>query len=329
MSTLAPILQAFFTDRLATQRQASPHTVASYRDTFRLLLGFAWQRTGTPPCRLSIGDLDAALVTAFLQHLQADRANSPATANIRLAAIHSLFRYAALRAPEHADVIQQVLAVAGKRTDRAVVCFLTKPETDALLGQPDRSSWIGRRDYALLQLAVQTGLRVSELINLTCQDAHLGTGAYVRCVGKGRKERGTPMTAPTVAALRDWLRERHTAPGDPLFITRRNAAISPDAVERLIAKYATNAARRCPSLAAKRVSPHVLRHTAAMALLHSGVDIAVIALWLGHESIQTTQIYLHADLALKERALARTAPPDITPGRYHPPDTLLAYLEAL
>jgi site-specific recombinase XerD len=329
MTTLAPILQSFFTDKLITQRQASPHTIASYRATFRLLLTFAWQTTDTAPCDLGLHQLDADLITKFLHHLETDRGNSATTRNARLAAIHSLFRHAAFQAPEHAEVIQRVLAIPGKRTHTTLVCFLNREEIDALLAAPDQATWIGRRDHALLLLAAQTGLRVSELTNLTCSDVHLGTGAHVRCEGKGRKERCTPLTATTVAVLRDWLHEHRGAPDDPLFPSRRGGRLSPDAIEARITKYHAAAARRCPSLAAKKPSPHTLRHSAAMSLLHGGVDISVIALWLGHESLQSTQRYLHADMALKERALTRTTSPNAPPGRYQAPDPLLAYLESL
>ena len=329
MSLLAPTLQAFFTDRLLTQRQASPRTVAAYRDTLRLVLGFAQQRTGTPPCRLDIADLDAELVAAFLTHLEHHRGNSVRTRNARLAAIHSLFRFAALHHPERADQIARVLAIPVKRYDRALVCFLTPVEVDALLAAPDRSTWRGRRDHALLVLAIQTGLRVSELTSLTTADLHLDHGPHVRCHGKGRKERATPLTSQTVAVVRTWMRERAASATEPVFPTRQGHPLSVDAIQWLLAKHVRAAADGCPSLRAKQVSPHVLRHTCAVNLLRAGVDIATIALWLGHADIRATQIYLHADLALKERALARTAPPNIAPGRYRPPDTLLAFLEQL
>ena len=329
MSALAPTLQAFFTDRLIRQRQASPQTIAAYRDTLRLLLTFAASRTGREPSKLDITELDAPFVGAFLDHLETERGNSVRTRNARLAAIRSLFRYAALRHPEHADLIGRVLAIPPKRCARNLVTFLTEQEVEALLAAPDRTGWTGRRDHALLLLAVQTGLRVSELIGLRCADVHLGTGAHVSCLGKGRKERITPLIRGTVAVLRVWLAERAGGPAEPLFPTSTGAPLSRDAVERRLAKYAVSAAAVCPSLRAKRLSPHVLRHTAAMRLLQAGVDTSVIALWLGHEHVDTTQIYLHADLALKERALARTTPPDARPGRYRPSDTLLAFLDGL
>jgi len=329
VSAIAPTLQAFFTDRLLRQRQASPNTVAAYRDTFRLLLGFVQQRSGKAPSTLGFEDLDASVITEFLDHLEADRHNGARTRNARLAAVRSLFRYAALRHPEHAALIEQVLAIPQKRHDKALVEFLTPLEIDALLAAPDRSSWEGRRDHALLVLDVQTGLRVSELIGLNCGQVVLGIGAHVRCVGKGRKERITPLTAQSVAVLRVWLAERRGLADDALFPTRTGRRLSRDAVKRRVAKHAAAAAVTCPSLQAKRVSPHVLRHSCAMSLLHAGVDTSVIALWLGHAGVESTQMYVHADMTMKERALARTTPALTPPGRYRAPDLLLAFLESL
>lgn len=329
MSDLAPILQGFFTDRLARQKKASPNTVAAYRDTCRLLLSFARERTGKAPGRLSLADLDAALIGAFLQHLEDERGNSGATRNARLAAIHSLFSYAAPRAPEHAAVISQVLAIPPRRNERAIVSYLTPVETEALLAAPDRSTWHGRRDHALLLLAVQSGLRVSELTGLTCQDAHLGAGPHVRCHGKGRKDRATPLTSQVVRDLRIWLAQLGSDLGAPLFPTRAGGRLSRDAVERLVARHTATAQAACPSIKEKNVTPHTLRHTAAMSLLRAGVDTSVIALWLGHEDAETTQVYLHADMSIKEQALARVQPPGTSPGRYRPPDTLLAFLDNL
>jgi len=329
MTALAPTLEAFFTGRLINEKGASAHTIAAYRDTFRLLLAFTQQRTGTPPSKLEIEDLDAPLIAAFLDHLEHDRGNSARTRNARLAAIHSMFRFAALKHPEHAALIARVLAVPTKRYDRTIISHLTSDEVDALLAAPDRSRWIGRRDHALLTVAVQTGLRVTELTSLRCQDVHLGTGAHLTSSGKGRKHRATPLTKQTVAVLRSWLQERGSQPDEPLFSTSRGRPLSRDAIALLLTKHVMAASHNCPTLSSKTVSPHVLRHTAAMNLLHAGVDSTVIALWLGHESVETTQIYLHADMAIKERALARTTPPASTPGRYRPPDTLLAFLQAL
>ena len=326
MTALAPTLQAFFTDRLARQRQASPHTIAAYRDTWRMLLTFTTRQAGKQPSQLDLGDLDAPLISGFLDHLEHERGNTARTRNARLAAIHSLFRYVALRHPEHAETIARVLAIPPKRYDKALVNWLTEPELAALLAAPDRSTWAGRRDHALILLTAQTGLRISELTGLTIGDVHLGTGAHVSCTGKGRKQRITPLTTGTVAVLRTWLAERR---GQPLFPARTGSRLSRDAVEHRLAKHTATAAARCPSLNAKTITTHTLRHTAAMRLLHAGTDTTVIALWLGHEQAETTQIYLHADLALKERALARTKPPDVKPGRYRPPDKLLAFLEAL
>lgn len=329
MTALAPTLEAFFTSRLINEKAVSPHTIAAYRDTFRLLLGFAHKRTGKQPSKLEIEDLDAPLITAFLDHLEHDRGNSPRTRNARLAAIHSMFRFTALRHPENAALIARVIALPTKRFDRAIVSYLTPEEVDALLAAPDRARWIGRRDQALLTVAIQTGLRVTELTGLRCQDAHLGTGAHVQVTGKGRKQRATPLTSQTVAVLREWLKERTGQPDQPLFATSLGRALSRDAIALIVAKHTTVASRSCPTLKNKKVSPHVLRHTAAMSLLRAGVDSTVIALWLGHESVEATQIYLHADMAIKERALARTTPPNSTPGRYRPPDNLLAFLEGL
>src|SRR6478609_727310 len=330
MTDLAPLLQGFFTDRLQRQRHASPHTIAAYRDAFTLLLQFATSRIDRRPAQLSLADLDAALITAFLQHLQAERGNSAATRNARLAAIHSFFGYAAVHTPEHAAVIHRVLEIPPQRRDRAIVSYLTRDEAEALIAAPDRSTWLGRRDHALLLLAVHTGLRVSELTGLRIQDVHLGAGPHVRCTGKGRKDRCTPLTKPAAAVLRAWLTERAGHSPDPLFATRHGTALSRDAVAHLVTRHAAAAARADPALTEKTITPHTLRHTTAMTLLHSGVDITVIAMWLGHESTDATQIYLHADMSIKERALARTAPATAgTLHRYKPPDTLLAFLATL
>ena len=330
MSALAPTLQAFFTDRLIRQRHASAHTIAAYRDTMRLLLGYATTRTGLPPSQLDMADLDAALISGFLDHLEYGRGNGVRTRNARLAAIHSLFRFAALTHPEHAESIARVLAIPPKRCDRALISYLTEPEVNALLACCNPATWTGRRDHALLLLAVSTGLRISELVGLTRADIHLGTGAHVACHGKGRKDRITPLTSGTVTVLRDWLGEHHNGdPDTPLFPTRRGTPLSRDAIEHRLAHYTVTAAQLCPSLRGKTISAHVLRHTTAMRLLHAGVDTSVIALWLGHVSVETTQIYLHADLELKEKALARTRPPNSRTGRYQPPDRLLAWLEEL
>jgi integrase/recombinase XerD len=329
VSLIAPTLQAFFTDRLITERNASPETIASYRDTMRLLLAYAHQQTGKQPFQLDFDDLEAPLIGAFLTHLEEDRGNSARTRNNRLAAIHSLYRYAALRHPEHAQTIARVMAIPTKRYQHEGVSYLDLAEIKALLRAPDRSRWLGRRDHALLLTMIQTGVRVSELTTLRVRDVNLATAAHVQVTGKGRKRRAVTLTRESAATLRQWLSERQGQPDDPMFPTRQGAALSRDAVALLITKHAAVASASCPSLATKRVTPHVLRHTNAMLLKANDVDIATIALWLGHESTKTTDAYQHADPALKEQAIAKTAPLGAEPGRYRPTDTLLAFLEAL
>lgn len=329
MTLAAPLLEAFFTDRLLRQRRASPHTVAAYRDTFRLLLRFAQARLGKAPSALPLSALDATLIGAFLDHLETERHNSARSRNARLAALRSFFHYAALQEPAHGGMIQRALAIPQKRFERKLVRFLTRPEIEALLGAPDQHTWLGRRDHALLLVAVQTGLRVSELTGLRCEDVTLGDGAHLRCHGKGRKERCTPLSRQVVNALRAWLRERHGVPSDPLFPSLRGGALSRDAVEKLVAKHTAVAREKSPSLNGKHVTPHLLRHTTAVQLLQAGVDRSVIALWLGHEQLETTQMYLDADLTMKERALAKTAPLPSFAARYKPDDRLVAFLQSL
>ena len=329
MSALAPTLQTFFTDYMQRQRKASPHTIAAYRDAVRLLLAFTAQRTGKQPHQLDIADLDAQLIVAFLDHLEHDRHNTIRTRNARLAAIHSLYHYAGLRHPEHAALIARVLAIPAKRGEKPIVTFLNEDELDALLAAPDRGTWTGRRDHAIILLGAQTGLRADELIKLDCGDIHLGTGAHVYCVGKGRKHRITPLIPVTVATIKVWLAERAGGPTDPLFPTRQGRRLSHDALERRVAKHADTASRACPSLQNKKITPHILRHTAAVRLLQAPVDTTTIALRLGHATNQTTQVYLHADLTIKQHAIDRTTPPGTKPGRYQPPDPLLAFLENL
>ncbi|MGH2928783.1 MAG: tyrosine-type recombinase/integrase [Solirubrobacteraceae bacterium] len=329
MTVIAPTLQAFFTERLIKQRDASPRTVASYRDTLRLLLNYVHDTTGRQPCQLEWDELDEPVIAAFLRHLERERHNNPRTRNLRLTAIRSLFRYAALRHPEHAAVFQRVLSIPPARFDRRTVAFLTGPECQALIDAPDLDRWEGRRDRAMLMLTIHAGLRVSELTAINCVDLTLGTGAHVRVTGKGRRDRAVPLTLPAKEVLDVWIAERHGDPTDPLFPTRTGRRLSRDAVADRLHVHVSTAAQHCQSLRGKRVHPHVLRHSCAMALLQAGVDSTVIALWLGHEQIETTQIYLHADLAIKEKALARTTPPDAKPGRYQPTDRVLAFLNAL
>lgn len=327
--SLAPYLQRFFTERLGTQLKASPNTISSYRDTFRLLLKFAAGRLRREPTALQVADIDAELVGAFLADIEATRGNAARSRNTRLAAIRSFFKYVAVNEPQLLHHSQRVLAMPSKRHEKRPIDYLTRVEIEAVIAAPDLSTWHGRRDRALLALALQTGLRVSELINLSRGDVMLGAGAHVRCMGKGRKERATPIRKDSLKVLRDWLAERGGAEKDPLFISIRGDRFSRDAVERIVRKHVETAANQCPTLKKKRVTPHVLRHTAAMQLLQNGVDRTVIALWLGHESVETTQIYIHADIQLKEKAMARTASVTAPPGRYRPNDQLLAFLEAL
>ena len=325
----AALLQAYFTDRLMGQRNASPHTIASHRDTFRLLLEFAQQSLHKTPAALVVDDLNAPFIGRFLDHVEKDRGNKPQTRNVRLAAIHSFFNYVAFQEPSLCSVAQRVLAIPGKRHKTKAVDFLTRPEMEALVAAPDQTTWSGRRDRTLLLVATQTGLRVSELIGLRCQDVVLGTGAHIRCLGKNRKQRCTPLRRDSIAALRGWLKERNGQPSDILFPNAHGRPLSRDGVEYLLAKHVATACMQCPSLKDKRVSPHVLRHGLAMELLQNGVDRSVIALWLGHESIETTQVYLHANLALKEQALAMTHPIKGRFARYRPGDKLLAFLQDL
>jgi len=327
--TLAPLLERFFTQRLMQQRQASLHTISSYRDTFRLFLTFTQQRLHTPPSRLEFEAIDAPLIVAFLDHLEKGRGLSVRSRNLRLTAIHSFFRYAAFEAPTHSAQIQRVLAIPSKRFTRTLVHFLTRPEVEALLAAPDRRTWFGRRDHAFLLVAVQTGLRLSEMTGLTREDLTLGTGAHVHVIGKGRKERCTPLAKPTVAVLKTWLHEPPRGDGQVLFPNARGGRLSADGVHYLLVRHCTAASKVCPSLKDKRVTVHVLRHTMALDLLQAGVDRSVIALWLGHESVETTQIYLEATLAMKEQALAKTTPLNGRPGRYRPGDQLLGFLNGL
>jgi site-specific recombinase XerD len=331
MSTLEfpALLQAFFTDRLVQQRRASPHTIAAYRTTFRLLLRFAAARLRRAASSLSIADLDAPFLSRFLDDLEHERGNSARTRNVRLAALHAFFRYVALAEPAHALHCQRVLAIPAKRFERGIVEFLAGDEVEALLQAPDLATWIGRRDHGILSLDVQTGLRVSELTALRRQDVTLGSGAHVRCLGKGRKLRCTPLQRDVARFLGSWLNECGKEPDDYVFPSSRGGRLSGDAVERLVAKYSAIAQQHCRSLAGKHITPHSLRHSAAMRLLQRGVDRSVIALWLGHESIETTQIYLHADLGLKEKALARCGKLVRAPRRFRPSDALLSFLDSL
>lgn len=329
MTSLAPALQAFFTERLVSQRDASPNTIAGYKQAFLLLVPFASARCGKAPSQLSIDDLDAPVISAFLASLEKERGNSPATRNNRLAAIHSMFAYIALHYPEHAATAQRVLAIPAKRTRRTIVTYLTADEADAVLAACDQGAWTGRRDHAMLALTLQAGLRISELASLTRQDVVLTAGAHVHTIGKGRKERRTPLVPAVKKVLKAWLAGHPGDPCDPLFPGTTGRRLSRDAIERRLALAVTTATKKCPSLAGKRVTMHTLRHSAAMRLLEAGNDITVIALWLGHEQTSTTNVYLHADMTIKQKAIDKARPPAAKPGRYQPADALLAFLESL
>ncbi len=328
-SKIAVLLEVFFTDHLMTQRQTSKHTIASYRDTFRLLLMFAHKELRKPPALLTIDDLNVSFIKKFLSHLESNRAVSARTRNQRLAAIRSCFRFAALYLPEKSHLIQQVLALPSKRYKRTLVSFLTKEEVHALLAAPDTKSWSGKRDYTLILLAIQTGLRVSELTGIRRADLHLGSGPYVRCSGKGRKERCTPLTKQSVAALTTWLRHIPASEDEHVFVGIRGTPLTADGVQYILSKHVAQARKQCSSLGHKRISPHVLRHTAAMRLLLAGIDRTVIALWLGHESVDTTLMYLEANLKMKEKAVKKTSLPDSNTRRFKARDKLLAFLEGL
>lgn len=327
---LPRLIERFFTQRLMRHRNASPHTIASYRDTFKLFLKFAHRRTGVAPSDLRLDAFDADLVVAFLDDLDLERRASPTTHNLRLTAIRAFFRFLAFEEPTYSGQIQRVLAIPGKIGAKREVQYLVRTEIESILAAPDRRSWIGRRDHALLLTAVQTGLRLSELVGLDRSAVTLGGGGRIRCFGKGRKERITPITKLLNGALKNWMEESQRTNSDVLFPTVHGARMSADAVQYLLAKYVSKAAERCPSLRDKRVSPHVLRHSAAMELLSAGVDTTVISLWLGHESTRSTQPYLHAHLAIKEAALAKVQPFEGTAyRRFKADDTLLSFLEQL
>jgi len=323
------LLMGFFNTNLIQQRQASEHTITSYRDTFRLLVHYAQEILDKPPQGLAVDDLNTELVTGFLHYLEEQRGNGARTRNARLSAIRSLFRFVALHEPRHAALSQQILAIPDKRHTRQLVDYLNDEEINALLQAPDRSTWVGRRDHALLLVAVQTGMRASELITMACADVHLGQGPHVRCNGKGRKKRCVPLRRDSRAALGDWLEERGGQPDSAVFMNQRTRPLTHDSLGYLVSRNLAVACSLCPSLENKRITPHSLRHTCAMSLLQGGVDHATIALWLGHESVETTYIYLHADLALKERAMAKTTPSDIPVQRYRPEDSLLEFLNSL
>lgn len=326
---LSSLIQEFFTEYLINQRRVSQNTIASYRDTFCLLLRYAEKQYKKPPIALLLRDLDARFISKFLIHIEKDRNVGVRSRNQRLAAIHSFFHFISLYVPEQIGLIQQVLAIPSKRCEKKNVTFLKRPEIDSLLDIPDRQTWIGRRDHALLLLLIQTGLRVSELTTLRGKDVMLESVAYVHCTGKGRKERCTPLTIETVRVLKTWVKENNHNPTDFLFHSTRANQLNTDTVRKLLTKYVVIAQKSCSSLKNKRVTPHVLRHTAAMQMLEAGIGSEMIALWLGHESPDTTQIYLEADLSMKEKLLEKMKPIKVRKGRFKADDRLLAFLKGL
>lgn len=326
---LAPILQEYFTAYLVTQRAMSEATIRTYRDTWILFLRFLADAKHVNAHQLQIIDIDTTSVLAFLDHLEQRRGNSVGTRNVRLAAIKSVMAFYASRAPELLDTVVRIHAIPVKRKPKPQPTFLTVTQSQALLDAISTNTWTGRRDRAMFTLAVQTGLRLSEVTSLRVDSLHLGAGPHLACTGKGRKRRTTPLTATTAAVLTTYLQERQGRPGDALFPNPQGRHLSPDAVQQRLTVHLACAATACPELASKHVTVHTLRHTAAMRFLEAGIDTAVIALWLGHESIATTGIYLHADLNLKRTALDRTRQPDTPAGDFHPDDPLLAWLQSL
>jgi integrase/recombinase XerD len=329
MNALATSLQTYFTTFAHTQRDLSANTITSYRDTWRMLLKYLTATLTVPTHTLDFDAVTATNVTSFLDHLEHERGNTARTRNARLTAIRSVLSRALPDHPEHAATITQVLAIPPKRTTRPVIEFLTPDEVDALLAAPDSTSWTGRRDHALLTMTVQTGLRISEICSLTCGDIHLGVGPYVACTGKGRRQRITPLTRTTVSTMSTYLAERTTHPGTALFCGTHGQPLSRDALEHRLATHLATAATTHPSLTTKHVTMHTLRHTAAMALLAAGVDVSVIALWLGHTDTHSTDAYLHADMTIKQAAIDRTTPPHVKTGIYHPEPDILVWLTSL
>ncbi len=323
------LLQDFFQRRLISERGASAHTIASYRDTFALLLHYVEQRTGRTPSALTLDDLDAPTILSFLDYLETDRVNSPRTRNLRLTAIRSFMRHASLRDPTSLPVAQRVLAISSKRFDRPALAYLTRKEVEALLDAPDRATWSGQRDAVLLAVLYNTGARVSEITRLRVADVLLDRASALHLHGKGRKERVVPLWKSTAAQLRTWLQRLDPSPNTPVFPNRAGRQLSRSGVEQRLRVAVGKAAQRCPSLAAQHISPHTIRHTTAMHLLQSGVDVTVIALWLGHEDTATTHLYVEADLAMKEAGLRRLEDPTPHPVTFTASDRLLAFLEAL
>lgn len=323
------LLQEFFCQRLIGQRNVTARTVAAYRDSFRLLLRYAESRLRRSPVAITLDDLDAPLILGFLDHLEQERGNCVRSRNLRLVAIRSFLRYAAHRDPTALPTIQRVLAIPMKRFDRPLLGFLSREEMEAILKAPDRTTWSGQRDHVMLTMFYNTGARVSEVITLRVGDLDLDHGASVRIHGKGRKQRSTPLWPSTAKLLREWLRRVGPDPEAPLFPNRHGRPLSRSGVEQRLKVAVTIAEESCPSLRNRRISPHSVRHTTAMHLLQSGVDLTVIALWLGHESPATTHQYIEADLAMKERALQSLQQPPDKGQRFRPSDRLLAFLDGL
>jgi integrase/recombinase XerD len=328
-SLLAPHVQAFFTDHLCQHKRVSPQTLASCRDSFRLLLTFVKETVGIEPSALCVADLDTPTLLAFLDHLEHQRGNSIRSRNIRLSALRTFFRFVALRDPESIEIVTRVLAIPTKREDKKLVGYLTRPEIDALIAAPDRSSWIGRRDHALLLTLYNSGARVSEITSLKREHVSFGATTFLELHGKGRKKRTIPLWTQTRDVLQKWFRELGAEKSQMAFPNARGRPLARHSVNYLIHKAVEGAAPDCPSLLTRPITPHLIRHTTATHLLQAGIDIATIALWLGHESVETTHVYLEADLATKEQALQKLAPVEEQEVRFTADDPLLAFLTSL
>jgi len=329
MITLGSFLREYFTTFLSAQKAASPATIVAYRDTWRLFLQFLAATTNTQVANLRLEAITPESVNGFLEHLQADRGNGAATRNLRLTAIKSAMSYLAIKAPEHLDRASRITAIPVKKQTKPDMTFLTSKETQVFLTAIDTTTWTGRRDHTMFTLAAQTGLRLSELTSLTIESIHLGAAPYVGCTGKGRKQRTTPLTKHVATIMKTYLNERRHQPGTALFPNPHGDALSSAAVQQRLKHHIAMVPVLNTGLASKNVTVHTLRHTAAMRFLEAGIDCAVIALWLGHEQISTTSIYLHADLNIKRAALEKTCQPETSPNNYQPTDDLLAWLQSL
>jgi site-specific recombinase XerD len=323
------LLQDFFLQRLGRERGSSPRTIASYRDTFELLLRFVEEKTRKVPTDLTLPDLDAPMILEFLDYIEKERSNAPQTRNVRLAAIHSFMRYASVRDPASIAVAQRVLAIPSKRFDRPILGYLSIPEINAILNAPDRTTWNGRRDAALLETLYNTGARVSEITGLKVSNILLDRESAIHLHGKGRKQRVVPLWKSTAGHLRDWLTEIERSPDSPVFPNRSRKPLTRSGVQSRLRLAVAKAVKSCPSLQGRQISPHTIRHTTAMHLLQAGVALPVIALWLGHESTETTHGYIEADLAMKEKALKKIQEPPLRHARFRASDPLLAFLERL